>query len=214
MKKITKSVINLSEIPEELHKYAELKQYKLHTYVEFHIDNSESDKLTDWLLSKYPTLNRKISFLIYIDCGNKEIKVPEGYYDQDSKDFEQASLNDFIDNVEDNIAILEQYPDDMKLEDLDFKMQYVWDTDLQRLGLSSRIFSNGSEFGDTIHRLQKQGDKIRWCIFSVDRNYYISKEEDEPNNGWCEIWTKQMNKDLDEVKKYCEEDVFENFNNK
>jgi hypothetical protein len=216
MKKITKSVINLSEIPEELHKYTELKKYKLHSYAEFHIDNSEPDKLTDWLLNKYPTLNKKISFLIYIDVKNKEIDVPKGYYDQDSKDFEQASLDDFVSldtvkHLEQQITELERYPDDMKLEEFEFKRQYVWDSDLQNLGLSNRAFGFGSEFGDTIYRLQKPGEKIRWCVFSVDRNYYISKEEINHNNEWCEVWTKQMDKDLEEAKKYCEDDAFKIF---
>lgn len=68
MYKITKSVINLSEIPEHLQNTPELQGHKLHVYAEYHIDNSEpDDELTSWLLSKYPTLKRKISFLIYID---------------------------------------------------------------------------------------------------------------------------------------------------
>ena len=67
MKKITKSVIKLSEIPEHLQQYEVLKGHKVHTYAEFHIDNSEQDELTLWLLSQYPTLKQKISFLIHID---------------------------------------------------------------------------------------------------------------------------------------------------
>ena len=149
----------------------------------------------------------------------KEIVVPKGYYDQDSKDFEQASLDDFVSldtvkHLEQQITELERYPDDMKLEEFEFRRQYMWDDDLQRLGLSSRQFTNGSDFGDTIHRLQKAGEKIRWCVFSVDRNYYISKEENEHNNGWCEVWTKKMDKDLEEAKKYCEDDAFEQFKTK
>ncbi len=70
MRAITKSVINLSEIPEELHKYIETEfemKFHLHTYLEAHIDNEEDDPLTLWLFEKYPTLKRKISFLIHID---------------------------------------------------------------------------------------------------------------------------------------------------
>ena len=67
MKRITKSVIMLSEIPKHLQQNEMLQGHKLHTYAEFHIDDSEKDELTLWLLSKYPTLTRKISFLIHID---------------------------------------------------------------------------------------------------------------------------------------------------
>jgi hypothetical protein len=67
MKTITKSVVMLSEIPEHLQQNEVLQGHKLHTYAEFHIDDSEQDDLTLWLLSKYPTLKRKISFLIHID---------------------------------------------------------------------------------------------------------------------------------------------------
>ena len=67
MKAITKSVIKLSDIPKHLQENELLKGHKEHTYAEFHIDDSEKDELTLWLLSKYPTLKRKISFLIHID---------------------------------------------------------------------------------------------------------------------------------------------------
>jgi hypothetical protein len=67
MKTITKSVIELSEIPIHLQKDDVLMDLKKHTYAEFHIDDFEHDELTLWLLSKYPTLKRKISFLIHIN---------------------------------------------------------------------------------------------------------------------------------------------------
>ena len=72
MRTITKSVIKLSEIPEELHQYivAEFDVHtghNVHSYLEFHIVDEEDDPLTLWLLKKYPTLKRKISFLIHID---------------------------------------------------------------------------------------------------------------------------------------------------
>ena len=41
MKTITKSVIKLSEIPEELQKNKALLGHKEHTYAEFHIDDYE-----------------------------------------------------------------------------------------------------------------------------------------------------------------------------
>ena len=67
MKKITRSVIKLSEIPEHLQISEVFDGHKLHTYAEFHIDDSEKDELSLWLIEKYPTITRKISFLIYID---------------------------------------------------------------------------------------------------------------------------------------------------
>jgi hypothetical protein len=66
MKTITKSVIKLSDIPKNLQQNEVLQGHKVHTYAEFHIDDSEKDELTLWLLSQYPTLKRKISFLIHI----------------------------------------------------------------------------------------------------------------------------------------------------
>jgi hypothetical protein len=67
MKTITKSVIKLSEIPEELHHHLLCGSQFVPTYEEYHIDDSDHDALTLWLLEKYPTLKRKISFLIHID---------------------------------------------------------------------------------------------------------------------------------------------------
>ena len=67
MKRITKSVIKLSDIPQHLQQDEVLQGHKVHTYAEFHIDESEQDELTLWLLSQYPTLKRKTSFLIHID---------------------------------------------------------------------------------------------------------------------------------------------------
>lgn len=65
MNKITRSVIKLSEIPEEFH--IKFWNYKVHTYAEFHHDGDENDALSLWLLENYPTIKRKISFLIHID---------------------------------------------------------------------------------------------------------------------------------------------------
>lgn len=65
MKKITRSVIKLSEIPEELQ--IRFTNYIIHTYAEFHIIGDENDDLSLWLLDNYPNLKRKISFLIHID---------------------------------------------------------------------------------------------------------------------------------------------------
>lgn len=87
----------------------------------------------------------------------------------------------------------------------------LWDSELENVGLpSNMLFSFGSDFGDIIYRLQKPNDDVRWCIFTIDRNYYIIKQQ-EVNNEWCELWTKQMNKDLSEAKKYCEDDAFQHY---
>ena len=67
MEYIKKAVIKLSEIPEHLQQNEVLQGHKLHTYGEFHIDDSEQDDLVLWLLSQYPTIKRKISFLIHFN---------------------------------------------------------------------------------------------------------------------------------------------------
>lgn len=67
MKKITRSVIKLSELPEHLQKDEIFNGHKVHTYAEFHIDDSEKDELSLWLIETYSTITKKISFLIHID---------------------------------------------------------------------------------------------------------------------------------------------------
>lgn len=67
MKKTTKSVIKLSELPEHLQKDKIFEGHKIHTFAEFHIDDSEENDLSLWLVNTYPTIKRKISFLIHID---------------------------------------------------------------------------------------------------------------------------------------------------
>jgi hypothetical protein len=67
MKKITRSVIKLSELPEQLQSNEVFDGHKINTYAEFHIDNSEKDELSLWLIEKYPTITMKVSFLIHID---------------------------------------------------------------------------------------------------------------------------------------------------
>jgi hypothetical protein len=67
MKKITRSVVKLSELPEHLQKNRIFKGHKIHTYAEFHIDIDWEDELSLWLIKTYPTITKKISFLIHID---------------------------------------------------------------------------------------------------------------------------------------------------
>jgi hypothetical protein len=67
MKTVTKSVIKLSEIPENLQRNEIFIGHKIHTYAIFHIDDSEEDELSLWVIKNYPTIKRKRSFLIHID---------------------------------------------------------------------------------------------------------------------------------------------------
>jgi hypothetical protein len=67
MYKITKTVFDLSEIPEVLQQHPLLVGHKIHTFVELHINGSDFDDLEMWLTAICPTIKRKISFLIYID---------------------------------------------------------------------------------------------------------------------------------------------------
>lgn len=87
----------------------------------------------------------------------------------------------------------------------------LWDSDLENIGLPSNMhFGFGSEFGDIYYRLQKENDNIRWCVWSVDRYYYIIKQE-KIENEWIEVWTKEMSQDFDEAKSYCEYDALEHY---
>lgn len=67
MKKITRSVIKLSELPKQLQKDKLFDGHKIHTYAIFHINDSEETELSSYLIKKYPTIKSKISFLIHID---------------------------------------------------------------------------------------------------------------------------------------------------
>ena len=71
MKKITRSVIKYSEIPKHLQINSIFKGHLINTFAIFHIDDSEHDELTLWLLENYPTIKRKTSFLIQIDIDIK-----------------------------------------------------------------------------------------------------------------------------------------------
>jgi hypothetical protein len=77
MKKITRSVIKLSELPQHLQKDDVFVGHKLHTYAEFHIDSLEQDSLTLWLIKTYPTVKQKISFLIHIDTEPTTVWYPQ-----------------------------------------------------------------------------------------------------------------------------------------
>ena len=66
---ITKKVLALSEIPEELREDHWLGDVNDVNYLEAHIDDEdEDDAITDWILEKYPELKDEESFFIHIDC--------------------------------------------------------------------------------------------------------------------------------------------------
>lgn len=67
MNTIIKKVIRISEFPNNLQTNEVFIGHKIHTYAEFHIDDSESDDLTTWIVNKYPELKNENSFLIHID---------------------------------------------------------------------------------------------------------------------------------------------------
>ena len=70
LSKISKTVLKISDIPKKVLKDHWILDYKKHSFVEVHLSNEEepdADKLTKWLLEKYPNLKRKNSFFIHID---------------------------------------------------------------------------------------------------------------------------------------------------
>lgn len=97
MKQIKKSVIKLSELPIRLQKNKIFKGHKLHTYAEFHIDDSEKDELSLWLIENYPTIKKKISFLIHID-SDEEIDYSENEMKQQGYSEEEVikMIEDFV----------------------------------------------------------------------------------------------------------------------
>jgi hypothetical protein len=80
MKTITKSVIKLSELPNHLQNDEIFDGHKINTYAIFHIDDSEETELSLWLIKNYPTIKRKISFLIHIDIKIDKENVDEGEF--------------------------------------------------------------------------------------------------------------------------------------
>ena len=67
MYKITRTVIDLSDIPVKLRKNSLIPKIK-HSYAEFHYSKEdEDDELTTYLIKTYPSLKRKTAFLIYIN---------------------------------------------------------------------------------------------------------------------------------------------------
>ena len=94
MEKVTKSVIKLSEIPENLQRNEIFIGHKIHTYAIFHIDESEEDELSFWLIKNYPTIKRKRSFLIHIDKKIKDV-LPDGVLWEKSKEYsKQFAIRD------------------------------------------------------------------------------------------------------------------------
>ncbi len=85
-------------------------------------------------------------------------------------------------------------------------LQKKWDTDLSNIGLPSNLmFSPKSEMSDIFYRLQEPNAEIRWCIFQVDGTYYVIRQE-LIDSQWVEIWTSQRDSNLEDAKKYAEQD--------
>jgi hypothetical protein len=77
MKKVTRSVIKLSELPQHLREDDMFIGHKIHTYAEYHIDDLCDDPLSLWLIENYPTIKQKISFLIHIDTDPTKAWYPQ-----------------------------------------------------------------------------------------------------------------------------------------
>ena len=68
LEQITKFVIPFSKIPKELIGSSWLLKYPKHAFVEAHLDEEEDhDALSEWIVEKYPELEKEDSFFIHID---------------------------------------------------------------------------------------------------------------------------------------------------
>jgi len=87
-----------------------------------------------------------------------------------------------------------------------------WDVDITDFNIpSNMVFSFGSEFDNTsIEVFRKDNDNIRWVIFRVDSTWYIM-EQQKAEIQWIENWTKQMNYDVKEAKKYAELEALKHY---
>lgn len=67
MKEIKGKVVSYCEIPEELTENHWLNDYSPGCYVMAHIDESEDDLVSKWLLENYPDLKDEEYFFVEID---------------------------------------------------------------------------------------------------------------------------------------------------
>jgi hypothetical protein len=78
----------------------------MHTYAIFHIDDSEETKLSLWLIKNYPTIKRKISFLIHIDKPTSQRK--EHQQQQTIEEvFEWLTKNNYVTDLKE--TLIEQF---------------------------------------------------------------------------------------------------------
>jgi hypothetical protein len=109
MQRITRSVIKLSELPQHLQKDKIFFGHKTHTYAEYHVgklDIAMKNKLALYLVEKYPTITRKISFLIHIDKPTSQRK--EHQQQQTIEEvFEWLTKNNYVTDLKE--TLIEQY---------------------------------------------------------------------------------------------------------
>ena len=67
---ITGKVVSYCEIPEELTSDHWISEYSTNSYIQVHIeqeDEAEVDKVSEWILNKYPELKDENYFFIHVD---------------------------------------------------------------------------------------------------------------------------------------------------
>ena len=64
---ITGKVVSYCEIPEELTEDHWISDYPPDAYVQVHIEGEDEDKVSKWILNKYPELKDEDYFFIHID---------------------------------------------------------------------------------------------------------------------------------------------------
>lgn len=64
---ITGKVVSYCEIPEELTSNHWISEYYPDSYVQVHIEGEDEDKVSKWILNKYPELKDEDYFFIHID---------------------------------------------------------------------------------------------------------------------------------------------------
>ena len=64
---ITGKVVSYCEIPEELTSNHWISEYYPDSYVQVHVEEEDEDKVSKWILNKYPELKDEDYFFIHID---------------------------------------------------------------------------------------------------------------------------------------------------
>jgi len=68
LREITKKVLSLSEIPEDIREGHWIDGEEQTLYVEVHVEDGEDDLVDIWIKRFYPELVDEDSFFIHIDC--------------------------------------------------------------------------------------------------------------------------------------------------